>query len=220
MLTGARSIPSAARAKAFLILLHHILEDRDLIRDFDAPGRRHPALLTMPPPDPTIAQHENIDTPEELQYVAEMKALRADMTKNDEAMQRREELMSLRGVGGVQHRLEEKERQEAAAEPTKKKRKLHDEPDPIRSFAKAANFAEGAPPEDLFAAGWEEEDWSETAPLRSTVRYSWEEVRQDMLVNRDPDYDSDREEAWPYDLLGGSRAVPVTTSTQLICSWL
>jgi hypothetical protein len=30
---------------------------------------------------------------------------------------------------------------------------------------------------------------------------TWSKIRRDMEKNRDPDYDSDEEEAWSYDLL-------------------
>jgi Ino eighty subunit 1 len=83
-------MPARPRAQAFLALLHHFLEDRTFINDFDSPGKRilsPPIQLVRDPP----AQKENVDTPNELQFAREMKAVRDGVVKTVPAIQKKEE---------------------------------------------------------------------------------------------------------------------------------
>jgi Ino eighty subunit 1 len=84
------SMAARPRAQAFLTLLHHFLENRTFVNDFDAPGKRilsPPIQLVRDPP----AQKENVDTPSELQFAREMKAVRDGVVKTVPAIQKKEE---------------------------------------------------------------------------------------------------------------------------------
>lgn len=76
---------------------------------------------------------------------------------------------------------------------------------------------------ELLPPGWETEDWSTDFPTKSSLPCEsptpfplpavlpihalsalaviWSKIKRDLEENRDPDYDSDDEEAWSYDLL-------------------
>lgn len=87
-------MPSQPRARAFLSLLHHILENKDFLSDFDtSPSDKRmldpPIRLDREPaPD---APRENVDPPEELAFAREMKELREGVVKTVPAIQKKEE---------------------------------------------------------------------------------------------------------------------------------
>lgn len=87
-------MPSLPRARAFLSVLHHILENKDFLTDFDtSPTEKR---ILDPPVEleralPPGAPKENVDPPEELQFAREMKALREGVVKTVPAIQKKEE---------------------------------------------------------------------------------------------------------------------------------
>ncbi|GAA5993712.1 hypothetical protein JCM10908_001341 [Rhodotorula pacifica] len=195
-------MPSQPRARAFLSLLHHILENKDFLSDFDTPpsSRRMldpPIHLDRdPPPD---APRENIDPPEELAFAREMKELREGVVKTVPAIQRKEE--------EAREKLrKEAEREQAAAagEPAQAAKRVASGGGRLKkpSYARSQHRAEmaGLVPE-ILPPGWEDEDWSSDVPKGSGLSVVWRQVKRDLVHNRDPDYDSDEEEPWAYNTL-------------------
>lgn len=78
--------------------MHHILEDKSFINDFNP----EPAFVAISTPinliKTPLPHKENVDTPEELQYVAEMKEVRQGIVKTVPAYQKRDEELSLRNA--------------------------------------------------------------------------------------------------------------------------
>lgn len=107
------SMPSAPRAHAFLSLVHHVLENKSFINDFDTPTppliplHRPLALIRDPPPS---ALPENVDTLEELAYAREMKEVRLGIVKTVPAYLKREEQLNAREAKKVE---KEKEKEKA-----------------------------------------------------------------------------------------------------------
>ncbi|GAA5869863.1 hypothetical protein JCM3774_000516 [Rhodotorula dairenensis] len=194
-------MPSQPRARAFLSLLHHILENKDFLSDFDTPPSQ---LRMLDPPirlerDPAPdAPRENVDSPEELAFAREMKELREGVVKTVPAIQKKEE--------EAREKLrKEAEREQAAVagEPTPTAKRVAVGTRPKKpSFARSQHRAEmaGVVPE-ILPPGWEDEDWSSDVPKGSGLPVVWKEVKRDLLHNRDPDYDSDEEEPWAYNTL-------------------
>lgn len=79
--------------------MHHILEDKTFINDFSTES---PAYVDITPPINIVRtpapQKENVDTPEELQYVKEMKEVRQGVVKTVPAYQKRDEELSLKNA--------------------------------------------------------------------------------------------------------------------------
>lgn len=87
-------MPAQPRARAFLSLLHHILENKDFISDFDtAPSEKRmldPPIRLDRDPAPGMPK-ENVDPPEELEFARQMKELRDGVVKTVPAIQKKEE---------------------------------------------------------------------------------------------------------------------------------
>ncbi|GAA5965507.1 hypothetical protein JCM8115_005778 [Rhodotorula mucilaginosa] len=196
-------MPSQPRARAFLSLLHHILENKDFLSDFDtSPSDKRmldpPIRLDREPaPD---APRENVDPPEELAFAREMKELREGVVKTVPAIQKKEE--------EAREKLrKETEREQAAvagepAQAAKRVAAVGGGRPKKPSYARSQHRAEmaGVVPE-ILPPGWEEEDWSSNVPKGSGLPVVWKQVKRDLLHNRDPDYDSDEEEPWAYNTL-------------------
>ncbi|GAA5940840.1 hypothetical protein JCM1841_003442 [Sporobolomyces salmonicolor] len=192
-------MPSQPRARAFLTLMHHILESKSFLSDFTSPS-------TGPIPlDPPIslsrtpaATKENVDPENELQFAREMKEVREGVVKTVPAIQKKEE--------EAREKLMKKAEKEDAVqgavggEPAKKRQKT--EGKKKLSYAKYAHQqqAQGIIPE-ILPHGWEKEDWTSNIPSKSGLPLTWLNIKRDLTQNLDPDYDSDEEEAWSYDTL-------------------
>lgn len=87
-------MPSQPRARAFLSLLHHVLENKDFLSDFDtSPSDKRmldPPIRLDREPAPG-APKENVDPPEELAFAREMRELREGVVKTVPAIQKKEE---------------------------------------------------------------------------------------------------------------------------------
>ena len=68
------SIPSAQKANAFLWICHRVLEDKDCAADFLAPDTKLQGFQFAP----GDVSAENVDTPEEIAYGAEMASARKE----------------------------------------------------------------------------------------------------------------------------------------------
>ncbi|GAA5893284.1 Ies1p [Sporobolomyces salmoneus] len=216
-------MPSQPRARAFLSLMHHILEDKSFLSDF-SPALPTPIPLTPPivlsrDPAPT---KENIDSASELEFAREMRELRSGVVATVPAIQKkaeedkeklakqreREEALQMGvapnalaggaggsgmggandgtaivGPGGGKRRRVEKKKMSYA-------KTIHQQ----RILLNGTN-------EEILPPSWEKEDWNAPVPQTSALPLTWFQVKRDMYQNRDPDYDSDEEEAWSYDLL-------------------
>lgn len=80
----------------------------------------------------------------------------------------------------------------------------------------------GAMSAEILPRGWENEDWSSNIPARSSLprtflslspssgtspkgfAVTWHNIKTDLSTSHDPDYDSDEDSAWSYDLLRAS----------------
>ncbi|GAA6051226.1 hypothetical protein JCM3770_005880 [Rhodotorula araucariae] len=191
-------MPSQPRARAFLSLMHHILENKSFLDDFDAPSSMP---RTLNPPIALVrelapgAPRENVDPPGELQFAREMKAVRDGVVRTVPAIQKKEE--------EAREKLKqqaEKEQGLQAGEPAVKRAKS--ESKARASYARSQHKVEmaGVVPE-ILPPGWEKEDWSHDVPRKSGLLGTWLTVKNDMLTNRDPDYESDEEGVFPFDLL-------------------
>lgn len=82
--------------------MHHVLEDKSFINDFATDGSSGPPFVALSPPInfmlPPPTQSENIDTPEELAYVQEMKEVRQGVVKTVPGIQKREEELNLKNA--------------------------------------------------------------------------------------------------------------------------
>ncbi|GAA5823605.1 hypothetical protein JCM11251_000695 [Rhodosporidiobolus azoricus] len=195
-------MPSKPRAHAFLTLMHHILESKHFINDFT---HQQPVVLSPPiamTRDPP-AQPENVDPPEELAFAKEMQAVRAAVVAGVPAIQKKEE-------EAREKMAKTKEKEEAVhGTPAAKRPKLEGAPSgvgasfvkPKLSHAQTVHQQRKAAVPEILPPGWENEDWSGDVPSKSGLPVTWLNVKRDLLHNRDPDYDSDEEEAWPFDLL-------------------
>ncbi|KAM0746471.1 hypothetical protein T439DRAFT_384196 [Meredithblackwellia eburnea MCA 4105] len=203
------SMPSLPRAHAFLSLLHHILENKSFLNDFDTPtpppiALLHPLALTRePPPIP-----ENVDPDDELQYARDMKELRGGIVKTVPAYMKREEELTAREAKKFE---KEQERDISSlpgtsvpvapvSEPAAKRRRIGKGE---RSFARVTsdNWKKEHPP-DLLPRGWEFDDFTNPVPSsKSSLPFAWRILKDQMLYNVDPDYSSDEDEAFSYDLL-------------------
>ncbi|GAA5984922.1 hypothetical protein JCM11641_003628 [Rhodosporidiobolus odoratus] len=204
-------MPARPRAQAFLTLLHHILESPTFLTDFT---HSHPVTLSPPitmtrdPPPPSEA--ENVDTEEELNFAKEMERVRAGVVKGVPAIikkgeEEREKLS----------RVREKEEKVAAASGTPSASSTR--PSAGNSVGASTSARKRARPSyakqvhdqiaagsttEILPPGWQDETWVEgAAPTKSGLPMTWLNLKRDLLYNRDPDYDSDEEEAWSYDLL-------------------
>jgi len=87
-------MPSQPRARAFLALMHHVLENKSFLDDFDAPSSMprtlNPPISLARDPAPG-APPENVDTDSELEFAREMKTVRDDVVKTVPAIQKKEE---------------------------------------------------------------------------------------------------------------------------------
>lgn len=87
-------MPSQPRARAFLALMHHILENKSFLDDFDAPSSMprtlNPPLALVRDPPPGSAP-ENVDTESELAFAREMKSVRDGVVKTVPAILKKEE---------------------------------------------------------------------------------------------------------------------------------
>ncbi|GAA6031097.1 hypothetical protein JCM8097_004003 [Rhodosporidiobolus ruineniae] len=196
------NMPARPRAHAFLALMHHILESPTFLSDFT-----HPSPVALSPPiaiDRGPANPpENVDTPEELEFAREMQAVRAGVVKTVPAIQKKEEEAREKMA-----KTKEKEEAVQAGTPSAKRLKTeHGAPSvplvkPKLSYVKSLHQQQtaGVTPE-ILPPGWLDEDWSSNVPSRSGLPVTWLNVKRDLLENRDPDYDSDEESAWPFDLL-------------------
>ncbi|GAA5855640.1 hypothetical protein JCM8547_001628 [Rhodosporidiobolus lusitaniae] len=199
-------MPARPRAHAFLTLLHHILESPNLISDFT-----HTSPITLSPPialvkgPPPPEAPENVDTPEELQFAKEMQAVREGVVKTVPAIQKKEEEARERMA---KTREKEEALQPSGGTPAAKRQKLDSSSYvPVAAApVKLSNAKElhrqkmlGVVPE-ILPPGWQNETWGDV-PTKSGLPVTWLNIKRDLLENRDPDYDSDEEEAWPYDLL-------------------
>ncbi|CEQ40538.1 SPOSA6832_02160, partial [Sporobolomyces salmonicolor] len=169
-------MPSQPRARAFLTLMHHILESKSFLSDFTSPS-------TGPIPlDPPIslsrtpaATKENVDPENELQFAREMKEVREGVVKTVPAIQKKEE--------EAREKLMKKAEKEDAVqgavggEPAKKRQKT--EGKKKLSYAKYAHQQQA----------------------QGIIPVTWLNIKRDLTQNLDPDYDSDEEEAWSYDTL-------------------
>ncbi|GAA5917464.1 hypothetical protein JCM5296_007613 [Sporobolomyces johnsonii] len=196
-------MPSQPRARAFLSLMHHILESKSFLSDFTSPapgGGGGPIPL-----DPPIAlsrtpaaTKENVDPENELQFAREMKEVREGVVKTVPAIQKKEEEAREK----LMKKAEKEEAVQGAAggEPVKKRQKT--EGKKKLSYAKYAHQqkAQGVIPE-ILPHGWEKEDWTTDIPSKSGLPLTWLNIKRDLTQNLDPDYDSDEEEAWSYDTL-------------------
>ncbi|GAA5955055.1 hypothetical protein JCM3765_003174 [Sporobolomyces pararoseus] len=212
-------MPSQPRARAFLSLMHHILEDKSFLSDF-SPSLPTPIPLNPPialTRDPT-ATKENIDSPSELAFAQEMKELRSGVVATVPAILKKEE-------EAREKLAKQKEREEAlqmglppsaiAAGATGgaggegtpgaggggKRRRVEK---PKISHAKHAHHTQvmlNGSNQEILPPGWEKEDWETPVPKTSSLPLTWMKIKRDLYQNHDPDYDSDEEEAWSYDLL-------------------
>ncbi|GAA5970608.1 hypothetical protein JCM21900_004801 [Sporobolomyces salmonicolor] len=192
-------MPSQPRARAFLTLMHHILESKSFLSDFTSPS-------TGPIPlDPPIslsrtpaATKENVDPENELQFAREMKEVREGVVKTVPAIQKKEEEAREK----LMKKAEKEEAVQGAVggEPAKKRQKT--EGKKKLSYAKYAHQqqAQSIIPE-ILPHGWEKEDWTSNIPSKSGLPLTWLNIKRDLTQNLDPDYDSDEEEAWSYDTL-------------------
>ncbi|GEM08465.1 proteophosphoglycan ppg4 [Rhodotorula toruloides] len=191
-------MPARPRAQAFLTLLHHFLENRTFVNDFDTPSKRilsPPIQLIRDPP----AQEENVDPPNELQFAREMKAVRDGVVKTVPAIQKKEEEAREK----LQKQAEKEQAVQAGAcEPVAKRARVGGPGRSKLSFAKSQHKQEllETPP-DILPLGWQYEDWKHDVPVSSGLPTTWLHVKRDLQQNRDPDYDSDEEGGWPFDQL-------------------
>ncbi|BGP54758.1 hypothetical protein JCM8202_003266 [Rhodotorula sphaerocarpa] len=195
-------MPSLPRARAFLSVLHHILENKDFLTDFDtSPTEKR---ILDPPVEleralPPGAPKENVDPPEELQFAREMKALREGVVKTVPAIQKKEEEAreKLRKEAEREHAVRSGE------QPSVSKRVATGVARPTQaSYARTQHRQEmaGVVPE-ILPPGWEKENYSASTPQSSGLSVAWLQVKRDLMHNRDPDYDSEEEEAWSYSTL-------------------
>ncbi|GAA5994165.1 Ies1p [Rhodotorula paludigena] len=192
-------MPSQPRARAFLSLLHHVLENKSFLDDFDAPSGMP---RTLNPPIqlqrdlPAGAPRENVDPPHELAFAAEMKAVRDGVVKTVPAIQKKEEEAREK----MKQQAEKEQGLQAGGDAPAKRAASS-----VRakaSFARQQHRAEmaGQTPE-ILPPGWRNETWNHSVPQKSGLNVTWLNIKQDLLSNRDPDYDSDEEGSWPYDTL-------------------
>ncbi|KAI5477343.1 hypothetical protein MNV49_006485 [Pseudohyphozyma bogoriensis] len=196
------AIPSKSRARAFLSVVHHMLENRSFINDF-ASSTPPPLPLKVPialtqQPEPGAAK-ENVDTQEELDYAKDMKLLRVGIVKTVPAYARREEELKGRETRRVEKEAERHAAAEGGAEPAKKRRRMD------RKGKKVSNARMMQESKDtvveILPEGWQADEWDRTEPKYSGLPSTWQRIKRDMLNNRDPDYDSDEDDAWDYDVL-------------------
>ncbi|KAK4055698.1 hypothetical protein OIV83_000244 [Microbotryomycetes sp. JL201] len=200
------TMPSKPRAQAFLTILHHMLEDKTFVNDFDTPDRvalQPPIVLVREPASPP----ENIDLPDELEWVQQVQDIRRDIIKDVPAIQKRDEEMQIKAAATAKTSTASAPMAGGASSEVAAKRKR----DPARSFAKFTreNAKKTARPRDILPEGWQEQDWSEATPPKSSLRFVWKQIEDDVAENRDPDYDSEEDAVWPWDLLRQRRLVTV-----------
>ncbi|GAA5902377.1 hypothetical protein JCM6882_000514 [Rhodosporidiobolus microsporus] len=199
-------MPAAPRARAFLTLMHHILESKHFLTDFthqQAVVLDPPIAMTRDPP----AEKENVDPPDEIQFANEMQAVRAGVVSTVPAIQKKEE-------EAREKLAKTREKEEAVGgTPFAKRPKLEGGAAPSGggfatslvkpklSHAKTVHQQQRAAVPEILPPGWENEKWNTDVPTKSGLPVTWLNVKRDLLQNRDPDYDSDEEEAWSFDLL-------------------
>ncbi|SCZ98780.1 BZ3500_MvSof-1268-A1-R1_Chr7-1g09269 [Microbotryum saponariae] len=221
--------PSLPRAQSFLSILHHILENKNFIQDFSPSLDKDAPIIELAPPlqlsKESSEEKENVDTQDEMDFIQEMQQIREGVVKLVPAIQKKDEEMRL----AIQRRLE-KEAAAAEMEANnvnagtgagggggeggvggggtgggagikKRKRKEGDMSRSWARFSRDNALAEKGVIEVL-PLEWEKEDYSIEVPSNeSGLPDAWNKVCRDMLDNRDPDYDSEDEETWSYDLL-------------------
>lgn len=200
--------------------MHHVLEDKDFINDFSP---NSPARVALNPPIVLARDRnrppEDVDTPEELQYVKEMQSIRWEVVNSTPAIQKKREADELQAQLAALKKAALVDIPPTSAEPTTKRQRIGEE-GPAQSLAKRHNAKiAAARPLEILPPGWENEDWDDdpkTSSLPCTCdaqigtdlyidsshfAVTWFKILRDVQQNRDPDYDSDEEEAWSYDLL-------------------
>ncbi|BGP15219.1 hypothetical protein JCM10213_000829 [Rhodosporidiobolus nylandii] len=201
------NMPAAPRAKAFLSIMHHILESKSFLSDFthSSPVALSPPIALVREPAPG-APAENVDTAEELQFAAEMRALRAGVVSTVPAIQKKEE-----EAREKMSKAREKEEAVVAATgaPAAKRQKVETGPGssyPANrvpwSYAKRIHHTRTVhKPAEILPPGWENEDWRSDVPQKSGLQTTWLQVKKDLEQNIDPYYDSDDDAPWSFDLL-------------------
>ncbi|POY74101.1 hypothetical protein BMF94_2913 [Rhodotorula taiwanensis] len=195
-------MPAQPRARAFLSLLHHILENKDFISDFDtAPSEKRmldPPIRLDRDPAPGMPK-ENVDPPEELEFARQMKELRDGVVKTVPAIQKKEE--------EARERLrKETEREQAVrtGEPANPAKRSATAGSRLRQMSTARTLHKQemlGVVREILPPDWETADWTSTEPKGSGLSVAWTQVKRDLLHNRDPDYDSDEEEPWALNTL-------------------
>ncbi|GAA6061390.1 hypothetical protein JCM10212_000650 [Sporobolomyces blumeae] len=220
-------MPAQPRARAFLTLLHHILEDKSFLSDFDpsspSPVALNPPIALVRTPSPDDPK-ENVDSESELAFANEMKELRSGVVKTVPAIQKKEEeareKLALKreredalaqggnvnaagavGGGGVGTGPGGAAGDDGTAAGLGQGKRRKSERKRF-SYAKHTHRQQvmGVVPE-ILPPGWDREDWTTDVPSRSGLPLTWIGIKRDLEQNRDPDYSSDEEEAWSYDLL-------------------
>lgn len=156
-------MPSAPRARAFLLLLHHVLENKSFIHDFsnNAPVDLSPPIVLIREP---AHPQENIDPPHELQYVQEVQAIRSDVVKTTPAIQKRDEELQAKAIAQAQaatlatiSRPDEAVDGHAAVARGPGARQPR-----TRSYARSVNEQAAAGRVlEILPPGWENEDWTQ-----------------------------------------------------------
>ncbi|SCV70875.1 BQ2448_3637 [Microbotryum intermedium] len=235
--------PSLPRAQSFLSILHHILENKTFLNDFSPHLDKEaivelarPLQLTKEP----APEKENVDTKDELHFIQEMQQIREGVVKLVPAIQKKDEEMRLAIQKRIEKEAAAAEMEAnhsaaaagaanssgagggggegGAATATvgglrKRRRK---EGDTGRSWARFSrdNALVEKGVIEVLPQEWEKEDYSIQVPSeKSGLPDAWEKVCRDMLDNRDPDYDSEDEEVWSYDLLLRRRFLTVRNPT-------
>ncbi|GAA6008896.1 hypothetical protein JCM11491_003824 [Sporobolomyces phaffii] len=214
-------MPSQPRARAFLTVLHHILEDKSFLSDFSpalpVPIPLDPAIVLSRDPAPT---KENVDTPSELAFAQEMQKLRSGVVKTVPAIQKKEEeareklarqkeredalqlgLAPPSAAGGAGGAGAGADGGAGAAGGGGKRRRVEKKKISHAKQSHQAHILLQGVNQEILPFGWEKEEWDASNPKNSALALTWYGVKRDLYQNRDPDYDSDEEEAWSYDLL-------------------
>ncbi|GAA5851903.1 hypothetical protein JCM9279_001927 [Rhodotorula babjevae] len=191
-------MPSQPRARAFLALMHHVLENKSFLDDFDAPSSMprtlNPPISLARDPAPGAAP-ENVDTASELDFAREMKSVRDDVVKTVPAIQKKEEEAREK----LKQQAEKEQGLQTGDQPAKRAKSASKAKASAARTQHRAWLATTTP--EILPPLWENDDWSHDVPKASGLLGTWLTVKSDMLKNRDPDYESDEEGVFPYDLL-------------------
>ncbi|KAM0788762.1 hypothetical protein ACM66B_002853 [Microbotryomycetes sp. NB124-2] len=218
------TLPSKPRAQAFLTIVHHMYEDKAFIDDFETDGHidlHPPVAVYREVADPP----ENIDSPDELEWVQQVRNIREEMKKHEPAMQKRDEEVQSKAAAKLAKRATAAVASATTVPPNtdsapeivavgKRKGGAHQsrKGKAPRSFARVTleESKKTARPVDILPEGWRDEDWSEdVAQPKSSLSFVWRQVERDMNNNRDPNYDSEEDGVWPWDLLRQRKLVTV-----------